>query len=221
MTRLIALALLLLAATPLAAQDRSAAFVAQVKAALVAKGQTFTTNCDAFAITGRVAWALRSQGAKLFKKSAAQNGCTIPSGPRAGERYSHDAISFPNGWADLLTSAGPPANVNGPGWQWTPGVRSATDPTVADPFDLDAGAPIVTPPIVTPPIDAPPGLPPQMLVELVAKLIVEIQTLRQEVDLLTAGIASTRSDLTDLRLQAAHGLTGQLFGYPIVLKPVP
>jgi hypothetical protein len=96
-----------------------------------------TNNGHAAEITWRVAWALRANGAKLFIKSVAQNGWTVETGPHAGQRYSHDTISFPDGWADCLVNAGPPANGNVPAWQWTAGPPPASG-TVADPWDLDA-----------------------------------------------------------------------------------
>jgi hypothetical protein len=106
-----------------------------------------TNNGHAAEITWRVAWALRANGAKLFVKSVAQNGWTVESGPHAGERYSHDTISFPDGWADCLVNAGPPANGNVPAWQWTRSAPPAPG-SVADPWDLDAE--IVDPPSPSP-----------------------------------------------------------------------
>src|SRR6188474_2120392 len=101
--------LALLLAAPASAQTleqlatRSGAFVQAVKDDLVQRGVIPTpqvTNCDAFQITARVAWYLRAQGAKLIPKTPAQNGCTW-----LGVRYSHDAIAFADGWADLLVGA--------------------------------------------------------------------------------------------------------------------
>src|SRR3990167_7411815 len=108
----------------------SQALVAQIKAELVANGQTFTTNEDAFEITRRVAWALREQGAMLIGKRANQNGAVFQ-----GRKYSHDALAFLTGWIDLLANAGPPKNENRPVWQAT-----GTDPTAAlyCPMDPDA-----------------------------------------------------------------------------------
>src|SRR6185436_10638619 len=119
------------------------ALVTEVKQDCLTRGvipSPQTSNRDSFQITGRVAWRLRDKGAKLVLKNAAQNGYTLEDGPYAGARVSHDAIAFSDGWADCLTNAGPPANGNGPTWQWT-----ATGPpapgTVIDPYDLDATAP--------------------------------------------------------------------------------
>lgn len=116
------------------------ALVKRIKDELIAKGQTFTTNCDAFAITGRVAWALRDQGARLIVKTPGQNGCTWTN----GVRYSHDAIAFSDGWVDCLESAGPPLNTNGPTWGWT-----AVPPTgpLAEPFNLEHQVPDVHTPV--------------------------------------------------------------------------
>ena len=112
------------------------ALVKRIKDELIAKGQTFKTNCDAFEITGRVAWALRDQGARLIVKTPGQNGCTWTN----GVRYSHDAIAFSDGWVDCLESAGPPLNTNGPTWGWT-----AVPPTgpLAEPFNLEHPVPDV------------------------------------------------------------------------------
>jgi hypothetical protein len=115
----------------------STALVAQIKADLLARGviqPRQEDNGDAAEITWRVAWALRDKGAKLIRKSPAQNGWTAEAGPYAGQRFSHDSIAFSDGYVDLLASAGPPANENRPVWQWKAGVS----PSVADPFDLDA-----------------------------------------------------------------------------------
>ena len=116
------------------------ALVKRIKDELIAKGQTFKTNCDAFEITGRVAWALRDQGARLIVKTPGQNGCTWTN----GVRYSHDAIAFSDGWVDCLESAGPPLNTNGPTWGWT-----AVPPTgpLAEPFNLEHPVPDVHTPV--------------------------------------------------------------------------
>lgn len=213
----ILIALVLFVAAPAAAQTPNhKALVELTKAALVAKGQTFTTNCDAAQITFRVAWTLRTEGAKLLVKSAAQNGCVWN-----GVKYSHDALQFPDGWADLLASAGPPANTNTPTWQWTAGATNTADATkYAAPFDLDAGnaPPVVTPPVI-PPVDPP--LPPQVVTELLAKIFLELQALRLSQEALMEALGTVRAAQTDSWLSHAHGLQGNLFGYPIVLKPVP
>ena len=107
------------------------ALVKKIKDELIAKGQTFTTNCDAFQITGRVAWALRDQSAMLIVKTPGQNGCTWTN----GVRYSHDAIAFSDGWVDCLGSAGPPLNTNQPSWQWHSNLITAP---LAAPFTLEA-----------------------------------------------------------------------------------
>lgn len=111
------------------------AWATAIKAELEARGQTWTTNCDSFEITGRLAWQLRGFGAVLMPKNPAQNGCTLTRGPSAGQRVSHDAIGFPDGHVDCLVGAGPPQNTNAPAWQWHPG-----PPVLGlQPFDLDAG----------------------------------------------------------------------------------
>lgn len=149
MKKVVWLLLVLAVAAPAAAQHGSAALVAKVKTEALAAGRLRVPaqdNCDAFQITVRVAWALRAEGAKLFLKNAGQNGCTYYN----GVRYSHDAIAFPDGFADVLASAGPPANENRPSWQFTAG-GPPNPALVADPFDLDAGQ--EPPPIiVVPPV---------------------------------------------------------------------
>jgi len=211
-SRILTLAVLLLTAAPLAAQDRSKAYVAAVKADVIARGiipTPQTDNCHAFQIVARVAWGLRAQGAKLLTKSPAQNGCTW-----LGVRYSHDVITFADGWADLLRSAGPPANVNEPDWQWTASGPSAG---AVAPIDLDAAAA----PVLTPPLGDPPPLPPQILTELIAKLFMEVQQLRLNSEALMDALAKVRAEQSDSRIAHAHGLQGSLFGYPVLLKPVP
>jgi hypothetical protein len=119
------------------------ALVEQIKAELLARGiipPNPTDNRTPFEIVSRLAWALRGQGARLIRKGPAQNGYTVERGPHAGERYSHDAISFPDGWVDCLASAGPPANENRPVWGWTDAVRDPSNPNTAEPFDPDAAA---------------------------------------------------------------------------------
>ena len=117
--------------------------VAETKSDLLARGFPFQTNCDAAAITFRVAWKLRAQGAMLVGKRPEQNHCE-----HNGVRYAVDVIAFPSGWVDILGSAGPPANSNNP--QWNP---TGTDPSAPlfPPFDLDAHT---EPP---PPPPPPPG----------------------------------------------------------------
>jgi len=136
------------------------ALLAQIKTDLVTRGiipPNPTDNRAPFEIVSRLAWALRGQGARLLRKGPAQNGYTIESGPRAGERYSHDAISFPDGWVDCLASAGPPANENRPSWGWTDQVRGPNDSNTAEPFDPDAPfvVPTPDPPVIATPHPAP------------------------------------------------------------------
>lgn len=174
------------------------ALVARIKADLVARGQTFTTNCDSFQITARVAWELWSQGAKLILKRPEQNGCTW-----AGVRYSHDAIAFSDGWADLLASAGPPANENRPSWQWHAGETFPAD-QLAYPFKMDA-APTPDPPTPWPP--APPPSPGDLSAVTATLLNVLLKTNENNERL-------RRLETTQLR-----GLSGTLFGYTIRLIP--
>lgn len=122
-----------------------ASLVAQVKDALILQGQTFTTNCDAFEITRRVAWLLRAEGAQLVGKTDAQNGCVFGT-----RKYSHDVIAFPTGWRDILHSAGPPANVNEPAWDLT---GTSPDAPLYAPFESGG---VVVPPVVPPVVVVPP-----------------------------------------------------------------
>lgn len=146
---LIFLTALLLAAPAYAQQS----VVVDTKADLLARGiipNPQHDNCDAFQITARVAWKLRASGARLIEKNPAQNGCTWN-----GIRYSHDAIQFPGGFVDVLHSAGPPANVNGPAWDFVAGPSNGL---TVEPFDMDLGpepAPVPEPPVAVPPIPAP------------------------------------------------------------------
>jgi hypothetical protein len=138
--------------------------LAQIKSELLARGiipQHPTDNRTAFEIISRLAWQLRGQGAKLMKKGPAQNGYTIESGPHAGERYSHDSLSFPDGWVDCLASAGPPANENRPAWGWTNVARDPNDANFVEPFDPDAAVQVADPPAVIPTATQPVVTPPQ------------------------------------------------------------
>lgn len=124
----------------------NAQFVADIKNDLISRGIIPTeqsTNCHAFDITGRVAWHLRGEGAKLVRKTKPQNGC-YKDGENDG--FSHDAIAFPSKgfWADILSSAGPPDNGNGPVWQQH---TENFPPNLADPFDMGFGIPSEEPPV--------------------------------------------------------------------------
>jgi hypothetical protein len=94
-------------------------------------------NGDSAQITWRVAWELKDQGALLIKKSPSQNGWIAEDGPYIGQKFSHDAIAFADGWADCLISAGPPDNTNTPTWDWHDGAAPAPD-SVCVPWDLDS-----------------------------------------------------------------------------------
>lgn len=176
------------------------ALVERIKAELVAKGKTFATNEDAFEITARVAWALRDQGAKLIPKNPGQNGATW-----GGRRFSHDALVFPDGWVDLLASAGPPANENRPVWQWTDGVSSGG----VEPFDLDAG--VVTPdPEPEPEPDPSPSVPLPDLIAIIQSAV-ETSMIKRLKPILSA--------LEDIKDTQDRGLGGTVIGYKVRLKP--
>ena len=153
----------------------------EIKRDLLARGvipPNPTDNRAPFEIISRLAWALRGQGARLIRKAPAQNGYTIESGPHAGERYSHDALSFPDGWVDCLASAGPPANENRPVWGWTDAVRDPNSANAAEPFDPDA--PTATAPSLAPPQATIPTQQPAVADSEVARAVGQIAALLQE-----------------------------------------
>lgn len=83
---------------------RGAALVAAVKADLEGRGVTLTGPCGAFAITSRVAWALRDEGAGLLEKRGGNN-C---------RGYSTDFVVFRQGPSfDVLGDSG---GANVPQW---------------------------------------------------------------------------------------------------------
>ena len=150
----------LLYATPALAQTD---LVARVKDTLVLQGQTFTTNCDAFEITRRVAWLLRDQGAQLIGKTPAQNGCDF-----GNRKYSHDAIAFPTGWRDILRNAGPPVNEDAPTWELT-----GTDPNAPLYAPFDPGG-VTDPPPILPPTQ-PPVVVPEPITSLQEQILTELR----------------------------------------------
>ena len=110
------LALFLLWATPAFAQDHTPAVTA-VKAQLVTAGIDLLGPCGSFQITGRVAYALRTEGYGLIAKTPGQNGCDTAQG-----RFAVDALALPDGSAfDILINA---ETENIPSWQ----VTGATSP---------------------------------------------------------------------------------------------
>ena len=153
----------------------------QIKRDLLARGiipPNPTDNRAPFEIISRLAWALRSQGARLIRKAPAQNGYTVESGAHAGERYSHDAMSFPDGWVDCLASAGPPANENRPVWGWTDAVRDPNNAGTAEPFDPDAATAEAQAPA---PLQATTPAQPEVAGGDVARALGQIATLLQEI----------------------------------------
>ena len=143
----IALALLLaLVTVPVAAQDVDhTALVANVKADLVHSGVPLADSCGAFAITKRVAWSLRAEGAGLLSK---------PSGNNC-DGFAVDIVAYPSGRiVDILSDGG---GANGPGW----GCCDQVDPTryrpAVDPGDSQPPVPTPTPAPI-PPVDLSPIL---------------------------------------------------------------
>lgn len=185
--------------------ENQTALVERIKSELVARGQTFQTNCDAFSITGRVAWELRQRGAVLLVKNPGQNGCDITSGPHAGRKVSHDAIGFLDGWVDCLASAGPPSNENRPVWQWTPG-----PPAVGlEPWDMDAG---VVQPDPEPEPDQPGGGTVPMP-DLIAIIQTAVDTSMQK------HLEPIANEVAEIKRTQTKGLGGTVMGYRVRLKP--
>jgi hypothetical protein len=117
--------------------------VQQVKAELEAKGVSLSGPCGAFAITKRVAWRLRAEGAGLLDKPGGNN-C---------EGFATDIVCYPSGQiVDVLSDGG---GINGPTWQ-EKGTEDASRYRPA----VDPGDDVVVPP--------PP--PPLDLSEIVARL---------------------------------------------------
>jgi len=178
--------------------------VQAVKAELNARGQRWETNCDAFQITGRVAWRLRPYGAVLLVKSPAQNGCNLSSGPHAGKRVGHDAIGFPDGWVDILISGGPPDNINGPTWDWHPsGPQSGLAP-----WDLDAG--LAPAPAEEEDQEQPPAAPDQqLLTALVNGLAVQVSDLNAKHAVLSGRVEKVLLYLDRIERRVKGGVKGR------------
>lgn len=135
--------------------------VAAVKAQLQAQGMNLSGPCGAFAITKRVAWQLRAEGAGLLSKPGGNN-C---------EGYSVDYIVYPTGRAaDILGDAG---GANTPAWseeqdseligRWRP----AVDPGGATP-------------ITGPPVPIPGTTVPSVGTD-VSEVLIRVRTIEQAV----------------------------------------
>jgi len=196
--------------------------VEAIKADLVARGvipDPQTTNDHALAITARVAWATRDQGALLIRKGSGQNGAWLTiRGARV--KVSHDALNYPDGNVDLLIGGGPPSNRNTPAWQWTPGSHGPTDADAVAPIDLEAGV-VGIPPVVVPPVDPPP--PSTDLVAAVEALAHTVDGLRRDLAALHAvldlDVQALGAALTRIEAQQQKGLSGSVFGARIRLVP--
>ena len=166
-------------------------------------------NGDSFQICARVAWALKDRGAKLIgKTSPAQNGWTIEDGPRQGQRVSHDSLAFPDGWVDLLASAGPPSNENRPVWQWH------TEPPsgyFVEPYDLDA---LIDEPEEPAEPGSDSGTVP--LPDLVAIIRSAVSLANEPMKL---AIEALEKDVAEIRRVQARGLTGRVLGYSATFVP--
>lgn len=141
--------------------DNHTALVAAVKADLVARGVSLVGVCGAFAITQRVAWALKDEGAGLLRKPVGNN-C---------DGFAADYIVYRNGQGfDILGDAG---GTNVPQW-----LDNGIDPTFIARWraaiDLDAVATPPPPPTLEPlPPLAPPDVddPVERLVEAVDRIV--------------------------------------------------
>lgn len=152
--------------------------VASVKSQLVARGVSLVDACGAFAITKRVAWQLRAEGAGLLDK---------PSGNNC-QGYAADIVMYPDGTAiDTLIDAG---GTNGPTWD----VIDPIDPARYRPA-IDPGDVVVQPPAPTP--DPPPPAPTPVpfpadrldeLLQSVALVVGALSTLLVAVNALTAKV---------------------------------
>lgn len=130
-TRLVLLVVCLLSA-PLRAQDQTA-LVAQVKTDVLGRGVDLSGPCGAFAITERVAYRLRADGAGTLHK---------PTGNHCRERAT-DIIAYPTGTVvDILIDGG---GTNEPAWHRLP---EPADPSRWRPVleNPDGGAPPPPPP---------------------------------------------------------------------------
>jgi len=119
--------------------DDHSDLVAQIKAKLQASGVSLDGPCGAFAITKRVAWALRGQGAGLLDK---------PGGNQC-EGFATDIVMFPDG--SLVDILGDGGGANTPMWNVTGEIRPtsqfrpAVDPgDEVPPVKPDAGTPSTT-----------------------------------------------------------------------------
>lgn len=121
--------LFILTSVPVWGQDHTDVVTA-VKAELVAAGTNLAGPCGAFAITGRVAWLLRSEGWGLITKNPGQNGCSV----EGRDRYAIDALAQQDGsqWVDLLINS---ETDNTPAWQLHAGSGQPSSEWAA-PFDM-------------------------------------------------------------------------------------
>ena len=141
MKRWLLLFVLLSFASPLFAQSHPDV-VAAVKAELVAKGITLSGECGAFAITKRVAWQLRGEGAGLLDKPGGSN-C---------QGFATDIIAYPGGRIfDILIDGG---GSNGPAWNASDPVDASRYRPAVDPGDAPSPTPTPTPaPVPVPTLD--------------------------------------------------------------------
>jgi len=166
---------------PVQAQDH-AQTVVETKGTLVAQGTDLSGPCGAFAITKRVAWALKGEGAGVLSK---------PSGNNC-DGYAVDIIMYPDGRAfDILTDGG---GTNGPTW----GRIEPIDPTryraALDPGD-------------GPPVVIPPSIPPVDLTPLLNRLL-DLETAAQQMRAQIAQVAGQ----ADASAQSVNGFEARLAG---------
>lgn len=144
------------------------AVVAAVVQQLKAAGTDITGACGAFAITDRVAWALRDEGLGILDKACCDNDgfnathCEMPKG--SGHFYSTDIVIYKDGdYADILGDAG---GANTPYWgaqhdpslifRWRPPVDPG-DGTQPPPVSQPVPPPVVTMPQPSPVVTQPPA----------------------------------------------------------------
>lgn len=169
---------------PLAAQSHQST-VENVKAALVATGTDLSGPCGAFAITKRVAWALKGEGAGVLSK---------PSGNNC-DGFATDIILYPDGRAfDILTDGG---GANGPTWNAIEPIDPSRYRPASDPGDGTGPS--------DPPVIIPPSIPPVDLTPLLNRLL----DLETSATALRAQIAAV-SGQADASAQSVNGFEARL-----------
>ena len=110
--------------------------VLATKQRLLQQGHDLTGPCGAFAITSRVAWALRDDGGAGLLDKPTGNNC---------QGFAVDIICYPNG--DIYDILGDAGGENRPTWNFA---GTVDPPRYRPPFSLD---PVPNPP----PVPSPPS----------------------------------------------------------------